>query len=61
MSCKHAQQLPPAEESSTRIYDIKNLTKEKMCLYRELAEGEHEELVLDPKGEALKQLSTQKE
>jgi len=44
-----AQQLSLVDEVSTRIYDIKSLTKEEMRLYRELGEGEHEELILDPK------------
>lgn len=50
----NAQQLRLADEGSTRIYDIKSLTKQEMRLYRALDEGEYEELVLEPKGEVPK-------
>jgi len=45
----NVQQLSLVDESSTRIYDVKSLTKVEMRLYRALDEGEYEELVLDPK------------
>lgn len=47
----NVQQLSLVDESSTRIYDVKSLTKAEMRLYRALDEGEYEELVLDPKEE----------
>jgi hypothetical protein len=47
----NAQQLSLADESSTRIYDIRSLTKQEMRLYRNLDGEEYEELILDPKGE----------
>lgn len=43
------QQLRLVDDASTRIYDIKRLSQEEMRLYRELDEGEYEELVLEPK------------
>ena len=47
----NVQQLSLVDESSTRIYDVKSLTKAEMRLYRALDEGEYEELVFDPKEE----------
>lgn len=47
----NVQQLSLVDESSTRIYDVKSLTKAELRLYRALDEGEYEELVLDPKEE----------
>ena len=47
----NAQQLSLVDQGSTRIFDVKSLTKAEMRLYRELDEGEYEELVLEPKGE----------
>jgi hypothetical protein len=47
----NAQQLSLVDDNSTRIFDVKSLTKEEMRLYRDLGEGEYEELVLDPKEE----------
>ena len=47
----NAQQLRLVDDSSTRTYDVKRLTKEEMRLYRDLGAGEYEELILDPKKE----------
>jgi hypothetical protein len=47
----NAQQLSLEDEGSTRIYDIRSLKKTEMRLYRDLGEGEYEELVLEPKEE----------
>lgn len=47
----NVQQLSLVDEGSTRIYDVKSLTKQEMRLYRALDEGEYEELVLEPKEE----------
>lgn len=47
----NGRQLSLVDQSATRIFDVKSLTKAEIRLYRTLGEGEYEELVLEPKAQ----------
>ena len=53
----NAEQLRLIDQSATRTYDIISLTKDELRLYRDLGDGEDEELVLEPKEEMPSQQS----